>query len=587
MEASPAPQAQGSLGPSLAPELRYGDSSAMGLPSVRTLREFQAMNQSDFTQANNVIRIRVASQEFLALEEAVISWDFTNTSTGSAFLDGGIGGAISMLRILSMQGVELERLEGYGLLNAIELQYKSTDSELREQAVMAGTPGAIDPVDPYPSKNDDTEQLEKAMNSGFRPKRCDRLDNGIKRHYEFRLRGGWFNTDLKKLLPPDTHFEIELTLSSADEFMVDYKQSGMIQVLTGLAEDDHLVTVNPHGFAVGDKFVLYRGDEEGTLAGAVGLKASGVGGTTTKLGDRAIYVANTGTTGSILKISDSLTATGDSVTWTGSLANPTKYHVRAITGPAVSYKIQNVILKVPAIRVEDPGFKQRVQGLKERGYIWTASTYKRYISVVDNNVGEQTFQISDRSNSLDAFIHVIRRNQHMTNTTRFQNCVRSIGYVEEYQMQIGSQLYPPAKIKVGTTTMPSGLPLIDHDTNNLNINDAFAEAKRVFGFNRGVITAENFGQSEDNDGCGVLCVSTRSYEENSRMLSGIDTKSQALPITLKIKTKQGINSPITSTVGGTATTFGDDGQNGVLHTYAKCAVMFSMQPGTGMLEAAT
>jgi prephenate dehydratase len=137
MQATQAQAQQIPLSGQIAKELRYGETTALGLPSSKQLRNFQAQNQSVFTPTNNVIRIPVSSTDFLDLSEAKLALDFTNTGI-AASIDGGAGGLISMLRVLSSQDVELERIEGYGLLQCVVNQYSMTEAEYRSEAATMG-----------------------------------------------------------------------------------------------------------------------------------------------------------------------------------------------------------------------------------------------------------------------------------------------------------------------------------------------------------------------------------------------------------------------------------------------------------------
>lgn len=104
-------QQQAPLSGQIAEELKYGQTTALGLPSTKQLRVFQAQNQSTFTPTNNIVRIPVSTTDFLDLSEAKLAFDFTNLGI-PAMIDGGAGGCISMIRVLSSQDVELERIEG-------------------------------------------------------------------------------------------------------------------------------------------------------------------------------------------------------------------------------------------------------------------------------------------------------------------------------------------------------------------------------------------------------------------------------------------------------------------------------------------
>lgn len=64
------------------------------------------------------------------------------------------------------------------------------------------------------------------IGSGVDPRADRGLNTDAKRHYEIKLRTGWFNPDLDKLLPPGASFVVEITLHAAKECMVSY--AGML-----------------------------------------------------------------------------------------------------------------------------------------------------------------------------------------------------------------------------------------------------------------------------------------------------------------------------------------------------------------------
>ena len=90
---------------------------------------------------NNVVRIPVSSGSFLDLKNAVLGYKFKNTSAGGTTectLDGGAACVIQRLRVLSNQGMEIERLDQYGQLHAILDQYSGSLTSLISNCAMDG-----------------------------------------------------------------------------------------------------------------------------------------------------------------------------------------------------------------------------------------------------------------------------------------------------------------------------------------------------------------------------------------------------------------------------------------------------------------
>ncbi len=433
------PQLSGSIPSSLS----YGIESSAGLPGRRSLINFASENAGTFGPSNNIVRIPVSAQSgFLDLTNARLAFDLT--AVAALQLDGGAHCMIQRLRVLSVTGLELERIESYNLIHTIIEQYAVPNQELLALGALSGAPKP--PFSAY----------------GYLQSTADDMLINKVRHFEIKLRNGWFNPTLGKLLPPQIGFTLELTL--------------------------------------------------GPAAGC-------------------------------------------------------------FVGAAPNYTVANFFLKIPSVMVDDQGFIERVRMLQQRGAEWNATTYKLYTGVLQPNTANQTMQISDRSYSLNALIGCLRIQSYVNLVTAFKLSNRSIQYISQYQYTIGSQLYPPNQINVDpglTTTGGSATTVvITNALTNLNISQAFAEAKRVFGMDKGVLNANAFWGSEQqttpgvtSNGAGVFCVDCKSYHNDKRTTSGIDTASQAVPITLNIST----NACSTGTVLQ-------------CDVFAMCDVKFVMMPG--------
>ena len=570
-EGGDAQQQLGNLSGMLPAELKYGESTVLGLPSVKTLREFHAENQATFTPTNNVIRIPVASSEFLDLDDCRLAFDLTNNSGAgeTVDLDGGAGCVIDMLRVLSSQGVELERIEGYNLISTVQRQYTATDASIRESGALYGTQHTV---------HDNSWYNYGLVGIGLNPMGNDTLNHDITRHYELKLEGsGWFNPDLKKLLPPGASFVLELTLAPGDAALCQGRKT--VAFSSHQAPISDFITIKNHGFVGGDKVRLRT---NGNTVPAT------TPANTCDDGDE-VFIVTAGLTADKFQICDT-SATGTPIVWaavwgTAGTGPYTLTQVPKATPTTLTYNVANVKLRVSAVRVEDPAFIDRVGMLRQRGYVWTAPTYKRYILSMTAGIGEETYQIADRSYSLEGLIGIIRATSKLTSSVSYQNSVRSINYLSQWQAQFGSQLYPPAAIKYNSGSGSSALHLgvgdnaLARDKDDVNISEGFAEAKRLFGYGHGLVDGESFGQSEEGFGSGIMCICTKSFDSAKGLLSGLDTKSQALPISIKLtKVKANING---------IDTFGSTTATGALHVYAKCSIQFSMQPETGVLTSAT
>lgn len=104
----------------LPASMRYGLASVDAVPSSMTLRRFDANNGASWSPAGaNEIRIPVQADGFLDVNKHYMYFTITVGSNAAGALQGDIGCIIEQLRIES-QGVELERIDRYNLLNVHE-----------------------------------------------------------------------------------------------------------------------------------------------------------------------------------------------------------------------------------------------------------------------------------------------------------------------------------------------------------------------------------------------------------------------------------------------------------------------------------
>ena len=232
--------------------LRYGSGASDGIPATRHLSVFTAENQSIFTPSNSVVRIPVSSGAFLDQKNARLCFDFKNTTaTDPVHLDGGAQCLIQRLRVLSVQGVELERIESYGLLHTTLEQYTADDSYMKTSNVLSGAPARCQETPYFPmvpgtsSVNasvsgggmtirasttatgaaDAAGQLTLSLSGvggiGYDQTQSDKINTDVTRHYEIPLHCGWFRPSSGKYLPPSCAYVLELTLGSGPASLVD------------------------------------------------------------------------------------------------------------------------------------------------------------------------------------------------------------------------------------------------------------------------------------------------------------------------------------------------------------------------------
>lgn len=220
--------------------MRYDLSIVDAVPANRNLAQFLASNASDFTPSNNVVRINVSSGAFLDLSNAILQYDFKNTTTTDAvYLDGGADAPILRLRILSSDGSEIERVEQYGQLAQILDQYTGGNGSMRVNGALKGSPCRFDNSPLLDSTVLATNTTDETImpnglsftasatlggtltvknelgGIGYDQKQADKIDTGVTRKYSFGLNAsGFFNPLTAKLLPPNSPFQLEITFDA-------------------------------------------------------------------------------------------------------------------------------------------------------------------------------------------------------------------------------------------------------------------------------------------------------------------------------------------------------------------------------------
>jgi hypothetical protein len=150
---------------------------------------------------------------------------------------------IQRLRVLSVQGVELERIESYGLLHTTIEQYTADDTHMKAANILSGAPGRLDDG-AYFAQTAETDNtctaptglvvaaagggvmtLASSGGVGYDQTQSDKIATGMSRHYEIGLHCGWFRPSSGKYLPPSCSYVLELTLGSGPASLVNLVNS--------------------------------------------------------------------------------------------------------------------------------------------------------------------------------------------------------------------------------------------------------------------------------------------------------------------------------------------------------------------------
>jgi hypothetical protein len=249
--------------------------------------------------------------------------------------------------------------------------------------------------------------------------------------------------------------------------------------------------------------------------------------------------------------------------------------VTAMTGIAPDYTVSNPRLLLPTVSIEDPGLAQRVRQAIRSGVSWRGITAKTHQNVVAAGAGPASLPINDRSANIRGIMSVARTQAHLTAATRHSLTKSTLQFYSDWQYAVGSDLYPPQRVEMTMGAAAGGTAannrVIGPAAVGLNYARAFSEVQRFWGSLHedanatGLIGAESFCQSENNNGTGVIAINLQTWGDPS-MASGLDAATDALPMSLEV-TKTAMANAIQS-----------------VHTYVMCDLVFSLS-GDGQLTS--
>jgi hypothetical protein len=238
-----------------------------------------------------------------------------------------------------------------------------------------------------------------------------------------------------------------------------------------------------------------------------------------------------------------------------------------------TYTISNISYNVPVITITEPSFNQAFEEMfRDQGRIsFYGQTYKNYVSSVIGSGGQQSVIINDRSKSLNAILCCLRANN--VAIPAFNRCAlscRSIAQVASFQVRIGDLLFPNQQIDIVANGVSPGqidggraevqYRGLGADQPNLNITRAMAEMMKSFrslhsSLGTGCVSCDNYASDEglsltgaisnlptgsatvgpnllSHHGMGLLGIDFSTYSGDDSNVSGIDTASNNLNVTL-------------------------------------------------------
>jgi len=234
--------------------MRYNLGIADSVPAERNITQFVSSNATSFSgEATNVCRIPVSSGNFLDLNNAVLQFDFKNTTaTHDVQFDGSAACVIEQIDIIA-GGQTIETVRHYNQLDAVLDQYASSQGTLRQNSILKGGVARIDdtaefktvaPASVNTGVAATITQPESGLvftakqtvaagvaseytltgkgGIGYDQSQSTVLATNKHRRFTFPLRGcGFLNPSTSKLLPPNTPFQLSITFARSANCLVN------------------------------------------------------------------------------------------------------------------------------------------------------------------------------------------------------------------------------------------------------------------------------------------------------------------------------------------------------------------------------
>lgn len=199
-------------------------------------------------------------------------------------------------------------------------------------------------------------------------------------------------------------------------------------------------------------------------------------------------------------------------------------------GTLTSVTVSNVAFLCPMYQIESEQIMaQYRQVLQSSPLTICGESYKTYINSLAASGTQQVLQINDRSRSLKSLVSLIRptgNNAYIFPT----NSAFDINNVGRYTYHIGGAQYPPGGVKLST------------DPATMEVGEAMDQAQKALApYNEirgaGLVGLGTFtaAVSATGGGMGVLAVDLKKFSDSERCMIGMDTASNAQPMTVELQ----------------------------------------------------
>ena len=241
------------------------------------------------------------------------------------------------------------------------------------------------------------------------------------------------------------------------------------------------------------------------------------------------------------------------------------------TDVAGAFSMSNVQMVMPAVSIMSQAFEDSTARMLARGYRWSGATYRSYnfsAANAESTKNLQQFNVPDKSLALTGLLAIARVTADTTANQGFKNYKRAAkNFAVDYNVSIGSQQYPPVRIKYETPGAAGAGGDVITGANSFKLAENVEQIKAVLGaaplsLGDSATMGQVYAIAANGGGTAFLAVQV-GYGQGI----GIDTQTASLPVQFNCSTAaDGGAVPLTVTI------------------FAQATATFSMQPNQGMLE---
>jgi len=206
-------------------------------------------------------------------------------------------------------------------------------------------------------------------------------------------------------------------------------------------------------------------------------------------------------------------------------------------GTLTSVTVSNVAFLCPMYQIESEQIMaQYRQVLQSSPLTICGETYKTYINSLADSGTQQVLQINDRSRSLKSLVSLVRptgNNVYIFPT----NSGFDINNVDRYTYHIAGAQYPPGGVKLSTAAA------------SIEVGEAMDQAQKALApYNEirgaGLVGLGTFkaAVAATGGGMGVLAVDLKKFSDSERCMIGMDTASNAQPMTVELQCDSAIGA---------------------------------------------